>query len=509
MVVIVVVQRGRKVVGANGDPGGMIRTVAPRRIARAEAGRGHAHHAGGEPLPRIGQPRTWWRPRYWGISARSAFVSASVVLVALLVAGSGLSIILYRSLLAGVDDAAAGRVRDVAAALQYDTASELDAALIATDQRINAVQVIDSAGAVIQSSQAAPDAPLIEPKSVGDKLQIGLPDHSSPDGDMRISGQTVVGKGGRYTILVGAGIEAVESTIKTVLELLAGAAPIVIAVSAGATYLLVGRSLRSVDAIRARVADISSSDLAERVPVPSNFDEISALAVTMNEMLARIEAGHDAQRRFVGDASHELRSPVTAILSALDVAAAHPEFLNEELATSTLRPEAERMESLVEDLLLLARADESGLTLGRKDVDLDDVASSEMGRLLRETALTVEADLAPTRLVGDPGGLSRVLRNLLENAARHATSRVELRVYPEGGYAVVTVADDGPGIPEADRAHVFDRFVRRDSARARSGGGTGLGLAIVAEVIAAHGGTVTIGDRPDGGALMTVRIPLA
>ena len=179
--------------------------------------------------------------------------------------------------------------------------------------------------------------------------------------------------------------------------------------SAAVTYLLVARSLRSVDAIRTRVADISTSDLGERVPVPTNYDEISALAVTMNEMLARIESGHDAQRRFVGDASHELRSPVAAILSALDVAAAHPELLNEELATSTLRPEAQRMESLVEDLLLLARADERGLALRRKDVDLDDVASNEMGRLLRETTLTVDADLAPTRLVGDPGGLSRVV----------------------------------------------------------------------------------------------------
>ena len=350
---------------------------------------------------------------------------------------------------------------------------------------------------------------MIAPGTIGATLLIGLPDQASPDGDMRISGQAVDGKSGRYTILVGAGSEAVESTVKTVLELLAGAAPIVIAVSAAATYLLVGRSLRSVDAIRTRVADISASDLGERVPVPNNFDEISALAVTMNEMLARIEAGHDAQRRFVGYASHELRSPVTAILSALDVAAAHPEFLNEELATSTLRPEARRMESLVEDLLLLARADERGLTLRCRDVDLDDVAYSEMDRLLRETELTIDADLVPTRLIGDPGGLSRVLRNLLENAARHATSRIELRVHPDGGNAVLTVADDGPGIPEADRARVFDRFVRLDTARARSGGGTGLGLAIVSEVVAAHGGIVSIGDRAGGGALMTVQLPLA
>jgi signal transduction histidine kinase len=475
----------------------MIRTVGPRRTSIAE----------GALLPRVSQPRTWWRPSYWGISARSAFVAASVVLVAVLVAGAGLAFILYRSLLSGVDDAAAGRVRDIVAALQYDTAAELDAALITTDQRIVAVQVIGSSGAVVQHSRSAPGPPLLAPDSIGATLQTGLPDHSSPDGDMRISGQTVDGAGGRYTVLVAAGSEAVESTVKTVIVLLVGAAPIVIAVAGVATYLLVGRSLRSVDAIRTRVADISTSDLGERVPVPDNHDEISALALTMNEMLARIEAGHEAQRRFVGDASHELRSPVAAIISALDVAAAHPELLNSDLAATTLRPEAQRMQALVEDLLLLARADEGGPAWRRKDVDLDDVASNELDRLRRETSVTIDAELVPTRLVGDPGGLSRVVRNVLENALRHATSRVELRVRSEGPNAVLVVGDDGPGIPEAERKRVFDRFVRLDSDRARSGGGTGLGLAIVAEVVAAHGGNVTIGDRPGGGALMTVQLP--
>jgi signal transduction histidine kinase len=459
-------------------------------------------------VPLLRQPWTWWRPRYWGIATRSAIVSATVVLVVFLIAGVGLAVLLYRSLLDGVDDAAAGRVKDIVAAMHSDTIAELDGALTITDQRIVAVQIIDSAGDVVQRSESAPTSPLVPKASVGATLAIGLQDHEPTDEDMRISGQTVDGVGGRYTVLVGAGSEAIESTVKTVLILLAGASPIVTAVSATVTYLLVARSLRSVDAIRTRVADISTSDLSDRVPVPANHDEISALAVTMNEMLARIEAGHDAQRRFVGDASHELRSPVAAILSALDVAAAHPEFLNEELATSTLRPEAKRMESLVEHLLLLARADERGLTLQHKDVDLDDVASNEMGRLLRETTLTVDADLAPTRLIGDRGGLSRVLRNLLENAARHATSRIELRVRADGSNAVLTVGDDGPGIPEADRMRVFDRFVRLDSARARSGGGTGLGLAIVSEVVAAHGGSVAIGDRPGGGALVRVQLPL-
>lgn len=429
------------------------------------------------------------------------------MLAAMVLASAGLAFILYRELLVAVDDAAAGRVRDVAAGLQVDTLDDFDANLIATDQRIVTVQVIDASGTVVQRSVSAPDTPLVAPDTVGAALRTGIKDPAWPDGAVRISGQTADGKSGRYTVLVGADGKGAESTVKTVVVLLAFAAPIVVGVAAAATYRLVGRSLRSVEAIRHRVADISASDLAERVPVPRSHDEISSLAITMNEMLARIEAGHAAQRQFVGDASHELRSPVAAMISALDVAAVHPELLDSELAESTLRPEAHRMQALVEDLLLLARADEGGRAWRRKDVDLDDVASIELGRISRESSVTIDAELIPTRLVGDPGGLSRVVRNLLENAVRHAASRVELRVRPDGSNAVLTVADDGPGIPDADRSRVFERFVRLDADRARSGGGTGLGLAIVSEVVAAHGGTVTVGERKGGGTLMIVQLP--
>lgn len=440
-------------------------------------------------MTRLGQMWRWWRPGCWGISARSAVVSGTVVLVALAVAGGGLALVLYRSLLSGIDDAAAGRVRDVVAALQFDSATQLDGALLATDQRVVAVQVIDRSGAVVARSQSAPATPLLLPGSIGSSMVVGLPDDAAPDGDMRFSGQTTDSPGGRYTVSVGGGSEGVEATVQTVVILLGCASPIVVAVAAGATYLLVGRSLRSVDAIRSRVAAISTSDLTERVPVPAARDEISALALTMNEMLARIEAGHAAQRRFVGDASHELRSPLATIISALEVAAAHPQLLDQDLAATTLMPEAHRMQALVEDLLLLARADERGLALRHADLD-------------------IAVELTPTRLAGDPVRLSRVLRNLLENAARHAVSRIEVRVYAHEGSAFATVADDGSGIAIADRNRVFDRFVRLDTDRARTSGGAGLGLAIVAEIVAAHSGTVQISDRPGGGALFLVQLPL-
>jgi signal transduction histidine kinase len=449
------------------------------------------------------------RPWSWGISARSALVAATVVFVALTAAGAILAAVLYRSMLSGIDSTAAARVGDVAANLESGGAAGLDPALLSTDERILAVQVITPAGTVVRRSPSAPDTPMVPISEIGDGLHIGMPAHDSPYGQIRFSAQTVDGPGGRYTVLVGEGSQVVFASVKAVVIALAFAAPIVVVVSAAMTYLLVSRSMRSVDAIRTRVAEISTSDLTERVPVPEKRDEISALALTMNEMLARIEAGHSAQQRFVGDASHELRSPLTTIISALEVAVAHPELLNGELAKTTLIPEAHRMQALVDDLLLLARADERGLTMAHEDVDMDDLAAVEAERLSRDTPLDVRTDVTPTRIVGDSVRLSRMLRNLLDNAGRHATSQVFLAARACGSHAVLTVDDDGPGIAHADRERVFHRFVRLDANRSRSAGGAGLGLAIVREIVAAHHGSVSITDRPGGGTRVTVQLPLA
>lgn len=442
-----------------------------------------------------------------GVPARSAAVSAVVVLVALSIAGAILDAILYRSLLDAVDDATAARVRHIVEEQRTETPGSLDGALLSTDQHVVAVQLIAPDGKVIRRSGLAPDTPLIPVTKFDLNLRRGIPDDEVPDDNMRISGQRVNTSAGEYTVIVGGGSEAVETTARTVALLFACGAPIIIAVAAAASYWLVRRSLQSVDAIRSRVADISASDLSERVPVPTSRDEISALAVTMNEMLARIESGHRAQQRFVSDASHELRSPLSTIISGLEVAQAHPELLDAELAVDTLLPEAHRMRALIEDLLLLARADEQSLVLRKDRVQLAELAEVEATRVQRDSGREIHTDLSPARLIGDPAAVGRVIRNLVENAVRHAKSRVDIHVGSRDGTAILTVSDDGPGIAAADRARVFERFVRLDAARARSGGGTGLGLAIVAEVVAAHGGTVTIDDRPGGGTAMTVTLP--
>jgi signal transduction histidine kinase len=241
-------------------------------------------------------------------------------------------------------------VSDVAAEVETDGVAHMEPQLLRTDERILAVQVIAADGTVVAQSDSAPGTPMVPVSEIGDGLHIGIPEHASPFGRIRFSAQTVSAlDGARFTVLVGEGSQVVTSAVKTVVIALAIAAPIVVAVSAAATYMLVARLMRSVDAIRSRVADISTSDLAERVPVPESRDEIAALAETMNEMLARIEAGHTAQQRFVGDASHELRSPLATIISALEVAVAHPELLDKELAAGTLIPEAHRMQALVDD----------------------------------------------------------------------------------------------------------------------------------------------------------------
>ncbi|MGL5442763.1 MAG: sensor histidine kinase [[Mycobacterium] stephanolepidis] len=454
--------------------------------------------------------RVYTRLRRWseGIATRSALIAAAVVLASLVIVGAASVVLLYRSMCADVDDAARVRAAAVAERLQKEPPDEIEAVLLATDQRIVAVQIVDSSGEVVRRSESAPQSLLIPlDGNTSRDSRVGVP--STSDDDIRVATEPIDGSKGRYTVFVGGGIEPIESMTSTVATMLAITAPVVAVVAAVVTYLLVRRSMRSVDVIRSRVTQISTSDLGERVPVPDRADEISALAVTMNEMLSRIEAGHTAQRRFVGDASHELRSPLATVISALEIAQTHPEVFDKTLVQTALLPEAHRMQSLVEDLLLLARADEHGLPMRRIEIDLDDLASSEVARLKRETRLQISAKLDAVKVTGDALGVARVLRNLADNAARHAATEVSIVVRADEDSAYLEVFDDGPGIPVAERDRVFERFVRLDSDRSRQAGGSGLGLAIVAEIVAAHDGAVVIGDRGGVGTIVTVQLPLA
>ncbi len=238
-------------------------------------------------------------------------------------------------------------------------------------------------------------------------------------------------------------------------------------------------------------------------------DEIARLALTMNRMLDRLEQAQRSQHRFISDVSHELRSPVASIRQHAEVALGHPDHTTTPDLAGAVLAEDLRLQRLVEDLLLPARVDEGSIELRRREVDVDDLVLDEARHLRDVTALRIETvAVSAGRVEGDAMSLRRVLRKLGENAARHARQTVALGLVTGDDVVTVSVDDDGPGIPEEERQRVFERFVRLDESRARDDGGTGLGLAIVAELVTAHGGSVTIGRSELGGAHVTVLLPV-
>jgi signal transduction histidine kinase len=305
----------------------------------------------------------------------------------------------------------------------------------------------------------------------------------------------------------GPRAEAVGTTVVLLLV----AVPLLVAAMALVTWLAVGRALRPVERIRHDTEQVTAADLGRRIATPGSGDEIDRLAQTMNRMLERLDESQRRQRRFVSDASHELRSPISALRQNAEVALAYPDRLPVERLGRTVAEESARLAELVDGLLLLARADERGLVPDARDVDLDDLALAE-ARRLRALApqLTIDATgVSAARTHGDSRMLERALRNLGDNAARHARGRIAIACTVLDGAAVLTVDDDGPGIPPAERSRVFERFVRLDDSRARDSGGSGLGLPIVASIAAAHGGTATAAASPLGGARLELRLPPA
>ncbi len=306
----------------------------------------------------------------------------------------------------------------------------------------------------------------------------------------------------------GTSLRQADAADDVITGALAVGVPLLVLTVALVTWRVTGWALRPVEAIRAEVAEISDRDLHRRVPVPRSQDEIARLAVTMNTTLDRLEAAGIRQRRFIADASHELRSPITVLRTQLEVAQAHPDpALWGELVSGALE-DTVRLQDLAADLLLLARLD-TGEPPPAAAVDLADVAR-EAARSRRRDRIPVDMEIAPEATVrGSTLWLSRLVTNLLDNAQRHADGRVRLllRVDAARRTAVLEVCDDGPGIPAADRERVFERFTRLDDARSRDEGGSGLGLAIARDIATRLGGSLTVEDAP-AGARLVARLPL-
>jgi signal transduction histidine kinase len=447
--------------------------------------------------------------RRTGVRVQATAIATGVVAVTL--AGGGLILVLlvHRSLVGSVDAAELARARDVAA---LATAGRLQGTVASTGEESSVVQVLSPAGVVIAASaNITGDPPLLATSPTGRAVQV-LTRSGLPIGDQgqsfRVVARPVALPDGPGWIYVATSLEQVDLTTARLALLLAAGLPVLLLVVGLATWRAVGRALRPVEQIRSSAASIGGADPGARVPVPPTGDEIARLAETMNGMLSRIEAAALRQREFVGDASHELRSPLAALQTELDVAVAHHSHDLPTELLGRLSGQTRRMAELLDGLLFLARADEGATQRRHEPVDLDELILAEAARLRAAGATVSVIGPDAARVRGSHHDLARLLSNLGDNAVTHARSTVTLSIRVDAGEAVMTVEDDGPGIPEADRERVFERFTRLDQARSRTatGGGAGLGLAICKQIVQRHGGQITV--APGAGARFVVRLPL-
>ncbi|HZD23845.1 MAG TPA: HAMP domain-containing sensor histidine kinase [Acidimicrobiia bacterium] len=439
-----------------------------------------------------------------GIRFRVTAVAVGVLALILVVGGVVLVALQRSSLTTTIDQALIQRAGDLTALV---AGADFDGSFPAGAGG-GFAQLVAADGTVLASTSNLSGA---------DPLPVGLP---AGDSDLI---RTISGLGGdddSFRVLsrpigedavlhVGAEFEVVAEAAESLTGLLVVVLPLLILASAGLIWWMVGRTLSPVERIRAEVAEIRPDELQRRVPEPGTGDEIDRLAETMNEMLSRLESSTERQKRFVADAAHELRSPLTRIRTTL------------ELETRTGKPVAAgedkdllqdviEMQRLVEDLLYLARADEGAAEPILQALDLDDLVISEAQRIQAENRVAVDlGGVSGAHVKADPVQLRRAVRNLLENAQRHANQHVSVALAEQAGEAVLTVADDGPGIPESDSERIFDRFTRLDDSRTLETGGSGLGLAIARNIVHSHGGSLRLATSETAGAVFELRLPLS
>ena len=373
-------------------------------------------------------------------------------------------------------------------------------------------QIVSVDGVVLASSPMIVGLPPIgDPITTRQTIGNGGP-LPGIDGDVRLLSRVVDQPDGDVVVYIGASTDDISDSVTTLVTSLFIAVPLAAAVLATLIWFLVGRTLRPVEQIRAEVAAIGGSELHRRVPVPAGDDEIVRLARTMNNMLERVDEASRRQRRFVADASHELRSPLTRMRSELEVDLAHPNSADPTATLDSVLEEVVGLQRLADDLLLLARNTALATPVAHRQdlVDLATVADRVGQRITVRNGVQVEIrhdGAAPVR--GNATELARAIGNLTDNATRHARSVARIVVSRAPGAVTVAVEDDGPGIPTGEHERIFERFARLDEGRSATEGGTGLGLAIARELIEHHGGSLTVDTAYRSGARFVINLPAA
>jgi two-component system OmpR family sensor kinase len=446
-----------------------------------------------------GALRRWWARR--PLRVRITLTVGVVALVALLALSRLATALAYGALVDAADQELLGQAQQAAQQLS------------AGATRVPGVRVVDSAGDPVDGG---PPLPLSGPQlraleagqgvtadrfSLSDAVQprrwLAVP-AAAPDGTPRMAVVSADLVGGSALVRRAAGFAALGAVLAAI-------------VIAGAAWVATRAALRPVDRLRTAAATLPPGD---RLPLPAACDEVHALARELNALLARRDEAVARLERFTGDAAHELRSPAAAIRAQAEVAVAHPDPALADETLRTVAAEAERLSALLADLLALARAD-AGQRPDATPVDVVAAVRMAIGRAGADGGAPVVRLVAPApaHVAASPREVGQVLDNLLANALRYARTVVRVGVLPAGRTIRVVVEDDGPGIPEADRERVFDRFTRLEpDVEGRATGataGAGLGLALVAALVAGRGGTVSAGEAAGGGARLEVRWPTA
>lgn len=433
--------------------------------------------------------------RSWSVRAR---ITAGAVIVVAAVLGLG-AVGLVWTLDRIVTDQVAEQLRTELETMT-DTLEDLDADALVdwVHERDDDVLIaLHAGGRVVINDDDAEELPLPDEEDVPVRATVD-------DEPVLVLAEDIDGGG---VLVLARSIEEADDAIATTAWLLALAVPIAVVLLGAVVWVVTGRALAPVERMRRQVDQVDATALDRRVPTTGSRDEVDRLAGTMNRMLDRIEAGYRVRQQFISDASHELRSPLATIRQFAEVARAHPDAASPGELADVVLAEGGRMQDIVEGLLLLARLDENAGIVA-SPVDLDDLALAEAQRIRALGTAAVEGGgIAPVQVSGDGRLLERAIRNLVDNAVRHARTTIALTTGEDGLRAFVHVDDDGGGVADEDRERIFERFTRLDEARSRDAGGSGLGLSIVREIARAHGGAVRVGAAPLGGARFTLVLP--
>ncbi|MBD7917723.1 HAMP domain-containing histidine kinase [Cellulomonas sp. Sa3CUA2] len=456
--------------------------------------------------------RPW---RRLSLRSRLTLVATLAVAVVLVAGALALTATLGTARTAALDDVVRERSATLAALVADDRVPDA----LPVSQPGEVAQLLDRDGGVVATSTTASRTlPVVDAatladwrESAGDDVLVVGTDASAYDEVARAAVRAVTWRGVPATLVTTVPATDVEGVLGALRVALLLVVPVLVAGFAVVLWTVLGRALAPVEHLRAAADRVALTGGPGSLPVPAADDELGALARTLNAMLDRLEVAAARQRTFVADAAHELRSPLAAARAAVEVAAAHPAAYPVADLVADLAPQVARMQTLVDDLLVLARVGSSGAAPGPVDLAAvadDAVASAAPDAAARGVRVLVSG---AATAAGTPEAAGRVVRNLVANAVRHAVGRVDVHVepVPGGGRVRVVVDDDGHGIAPEDRERVFARFVRLDEARERDAGGTGLGLAIAREMARELGGDVLLDEAPGGGVRAVLELPAA